>query len=201
MMRAFLKFSLTAALLSFSFILVAQTGTIRGFLYDKETGEPLIFTNVILKGSAKGAATDVNGYFSITKVPVGAQTLVVSFIGYETTEKTVTVANGQILTEKLYIPKSATQLQDFEVKGEKQEAQNQVRIGVTKLTRKQIERLPAIGGEADLAQYLQVVPGVIFTGDEGGQLYVRGGSAIMNKVMMDGMVLYKPLHRDRKSVV
>ncbi|MBK6831484.1 MAG: TonB-dependent receptor [Flavobacteriales bacterium] len=136
----------------------------------------------------------MNGYFSITKVPVGAQTLVVSFIGYETTEKTVTVASGQILTEKLYIPKSATQLQDFEVKGEKQEAQNQVRIGVTKLTPKQIERLPAIGGEADLAQYLQVVPGVIFTGDQGGQLYVRGGSPIMNKVMMDGMVLYNPFH-------
>ncbi|MBK6831485.1 MAG: hypothetical protein IPG92_12465 [Flavobacteriales bacterium] len=53
MMRAFLKFSLTAALLSFSFILVAQTGTIRGFLYDKETGEPLIFTNVILKGAPR----------------------------------------------------------------------------------------------------------------------------------------------------
>ncbi|MBP7408006.1 MAG: carboxypeptidase-like regulatory domain-containing protein [Flavobacteriales bacterium] len=194
MMRAFLKFSLTAALLSFSFILVAQTGTIRGFLYDKETGEPLIFTNVILKGSAKGAATDVNGYFSITKVPVGSQTLVVSFIGYETTEKTVTVASGQILTEKLYVPKASTQLKDFEVKGEKQEAQSQVRIGVTKLTPKQIERLPAIGGEADLAQYLQVVPGVIFTGDQGGQLYVRGGSPIMNKVMMDGMVLYNPFH-------
>jgi hypothetical protein len=47
---------------------------------------------------------------------------------------------------------------------------------------KQIERMPAIGGEADLAQYLQVVPGVIFTGDQGGQLYIRGGSPIMNKV-------------------
>lgn len=194
MMRAFLKLNFTVALISFSTILLAQTGTIRGFLYDKETGEPLIFTNVILKGTTKGAATDVNGYFSITKVPVGSQTLVVSFIGYETTEKTVSVANGQIVTEKLYVPKASTQLRDFEVKGEKQEAQSQVRIGVTKLTPKQIERLPAIGGEADLAQYLQVVPGVIFTGDQGGQLYVRGGSPIMNKVMMDGMVLYNPFH-------
>ena len=53
---------------------------------------------------------------------------------------------------------------------------------------------PSIGGEADLAQYLQVVPGVIFTGDQGGQLYIRGGSPIMNKTMMDGMVLYNPFH-------
>ena len=34
----------------------------------------------------------------------------------------------------------------------------------------------------DLAQYLQVLPGVIFTGDQGGQLYIRGGSPIQNKV-------------------
>ncbi|MBK7947061.1 MAG: TonB-dependent receptor plug domain-containing protein [Flavobacteriales bacterium] len=72
--------------------------------------------------------------------------------------------------------------------------QSQVRMSVTKLTPKQIKRLPSVGGEADLAQYLQVVPGVIFTGDQGGQLYVRGGSPIMNKVMMDGMVIYNPFH-------
>ena len=43
-------------------------------------------------------------------------------------------------------------------------------------------------------QYMQVVPGVVFTGDQGGQLYIRGGSPIMNKVLMDGMVVYNPFH-------
>ncbi len=60
----------------------AQTGTIRGFVYDKASGEPIIFTNVVLKGTTTGAATDVNGYFSITKVPVGPQTLRVTYLGY-----------------------------------------------------------------------------------------------------------------------
>ncbi|MFN3939458.1 MAG: TonB-dependent receptor plug domain-containing protein, partial [Chitinophagales bacterium] len=55
-------------------------------------------------------------------------------------------------------------------------------------------RLPSIGGEPDLAQYLQVLPGVIFTGDQGGQLYIRGGSPIQNKVLLDGMVIYNPFH-------
>ncbi|HRD51885.1 MAG TPA: carboxypeptidase-like regulatory domain-containing protein, partial [Flavobacteriales bacterium] len=74
----------------------AQTGTIRGFVYDKATGEPIIFTNVVLKGTTIGAATDVNGYFSITKVPVGPQTLRVTFLGYEDLEKAVTVGRDQI---------------------------------------------------------------------------------------------------------
>ncbi|GIS08284.1 MAG: hypothetical protein CM15mP112_03960 [Flavobacteriales bacterium] len=36
--------------------------------------------------------------------------------------------------------------------------------------------IPSIGGEPDLAQYMQIIPGVVFTGDQGGQLYIRGGS-------------------------
>ncbi len=194
MMSTLLRCSLTAFILFMTTAAWAQTGTIRGFVYDKATGEPVIFTNVILKGTTIGAATDVNGYYSISKIQPGSYTLMVTYLGYDTVTKAVSVARDQIITEKLFLTKSAIQMREFEVSGEKQEAQNQVRMGVTKLTPKQIERMPAIGGEADLAQYLQVVPGVIFTGDQGGQLYVRGGSPIMNKMMMDGMVLYNPFH-------
>ena len=127
-------------------LLLAQTGTIRGFVYDKQTGEPIIFTNVILKGTTIGAATDVNGYYSISKVTPGSYTLQVTYLGYDTAQKAVSVVRDQILTEKLYLSKSAIQIREFEVSGAKQEAQTQVRTGVTKLTPRQIERLPAIGG-------------------------------------------------------
>ena len=118
----------------------------------------------------------------------------VTYLGYDTLRQEVEVPAGQIITRKLYLKKAAIQMKEFEVTAAKQEAQNQVRMSVTKLTPRQVQRLPAVGGQADLAQYLQVVPGVIFTGDQGGQLYVRGGSPIMNKVLLDGMVLYNPFH-------
>ena len=57
-----------------------------------------------------------------------------------------------------------------------------------------MRQIPTVGGQADLAQYLQVLPGVIFTGDQGGQLYIRGGSPIQNKVLLDGMIVYNPFH-------
>lgn len=193
MMRV-LKLGLFAAMTFCSAALLAQTGTIRGFVYDQVTGEPAIFTNVYLKGTSIGAATDVNGYYSLSKLQPGTYTLQVTYLGYDTLTQQVTVARDQIITQKLYLTKSAIQMRGFEVTAEKQEAQTEVRMGLTKLTPLQIKRLPAVGGEADLAQYLQVVPGVIFTGDQGGQLYVRGGSPIMNKVMLDGMVLYNPFH-------
>src|SRR5690606_17209792 len=49
-------------------------------------------------------------------------------------------------------------------------------------------------GEPDLAQYLQILPGVVFTGDQGGQLYIRGGLPVQNKVLLDGLVVYNPFH-------
>ena len=189
-----MKKLLTLCALALPLFTLAQTATIRGFVYDQETGEPSIFTNVSLKGTAMGVATDVNGYYSISKIPPGTYTLFITYLGYDSLSKPVTVKADQILTEKLYIKKSSIVMRTFEVSAEKQEAQTQVRMAVTRVEPKQIERMPAVGGEKDLAQYLQMVPGVIFTGDQGGQLYVRGGSPIMNKVMLDGMVLYNPFH-------
>ena len=62
----------------------AQTADLRGFVYDKETGEPIIFCNVILEGTTIGASTDVNGFFSITNIPIGNHTVFITYIGYDT---------------------------------------------------------------------------------------------------------------------
>lgn len=171
-----------------------QTGTVKGFVYEQATGEPSIFTPVTLVGTPFNATTDVQGYFSITKVPAGKYTLRIVYLGFDTLAKELEVKAGQITTEQLYLKKGAIEMRAVEVTREKQEAEGQTRVSVARLTPNAIERVPAIGGQADLAQALQVMPGFVFTGDQGGQLYIRGGSPIMNKVLMDGMVLYNPFH-------
>src|SRR5690606_18971043 len=172
----------------------SQDGTIRGFVYEEESGEAVIFTNVYLAGTTMGASTDVNGYFSITNIPDGTYTLEVKYLGYETLQKQIDVSGDRIITEKLFLKKSSIQMQTIEISAEKQERQTNVTMSVTKATPKDIKLIPTIGGTADLAQYLQVVPGVIFTGDQGGQLYIRGGSPVQNKVLLDGMTIYNPFH-------
>ena len=154
----------------FSFLLIligssvaAQNGTVRGFIYEEGTGEPMIFTPIFLEGAQMGGQTDVNGYYSINKIPAGNYTLMVAYLGYDTLRKKIEVVADKIINEKLFVRKGSTLIREFEVSADKQEAQNTVRMGITKLTPKQITLLPAVGGDADLAQYLQVVPGVIFT--------------------------------------
>lgn len=175
-------------------LLFAQTGIIRGFVYEKENGEPMMFTNVYLKGTAIGSSTDVNGFFNISKIPAGNYTLMVTTVGYDSIKIAVTVKAGAIVTQKIQMGKASIALKEFVVSADKQDAVADVRMSVVKVTPKQIKQMPTIGGEPDFAQYVQVLPGVIFTGDQGGQLYIRGGSPIQNKVLLDGMTIYNPFH-------
>ncbi len=171
-----------------------RTGTIRGFIYEKETGEPIIFTNVYLYKTTYGSATDVNGYFTISKIPSGSYTLMVTCLGYDTLRISIKIKAGDLISKRLFLKKATYLLGAVKVTAKREEARTETRTSVIKITPKQMTQIPAIGGQPDLAQYLQVLPGVIFTGDQGGQLYIRGGSPIQNKVMLDGMVIYNPFH-------
>jgi len=106
------------ALLLFTFIsisLFAQKGDIRGFVYDKDNGEPIMFCNVIIEGLAIGTATDVNGFFNISGVPAGSQTLLVTYIGYDTLRQSISLKNKQILNQKLEISSSSVQIETVTV--------------------------------------------------------------------------------------
>lgn len=193
------RFSFKKLFLFFFLILVSaasfsQTASIRGFVYEKESGEPVLFTNVFLKGTTFGAATDVNGYFSITKIPPGEYQLTVQALGFDSLGVIINLKAEEILTKKLFVTKSGINIKTIDVTAESQEKKSDVKMSVTKITPREIKVIPSVGGEPDLAQFIQVLPGVVFTGDQGGQLYIRGGTPIQNKVLLDGMIIYNPFH-------
>lgn len=195
-MRFFRIALVLIALVSFfSLAAKAQNANIRGFVYFKESGEPAIFTTVYLEGTTKGVTTNVDGYFSITQVQAGTYTLAVAYLGYDTIRESITVKGSEIITRKLYLNKSkAIDLGVVEIETDQTEKTLDTRVSEVTITPKEIKQIPSVGGEPDIAQYLQVLPGVIFTGDQGGQLYIRGGSPIQNKVLLDGMIIYNPFH-------
>ena len=172
----------------------AQTGSIRGFVYDKETGEPMMLTNVVLENTLIGTTTDVNGYFVLSKIKTGDYNIKVTLLGYETYIAPIKIEKNKVLALKIDLSPSATELQTVEIQGKQEVARTESQVSIEKITSKDIQQMPSIGGQADLAQYIQVLPGVVFSGDQGGQLYIRGGSAIHNKVLLDGMVVYNPFH-------
>jgi hypothetical protein len=73
--------------------------TIKGFLRDKGSGEPVMFANVTLQGTTYGAVSDIEGYFSLSQIPAGTYTLVVASMGHEEVREEVNLASGKILTK------------------------------------------------------------------------------------------------------
>ena len=171
----------------------AQNATVRGVVLDEVTGEPIISASVFISGTTNGVSTNLDGFYSIN-VPAGTHKLVCTYLGYDSTVVTVIVSENQVLNQPLTMSESSVQLSVVDVSARRDEAKTEVKISSVTLTPKQLKAIPATGGEADLAQYLQVLPGVVFTGDQGGQLYIRGGSPVQNRVLLDGMTIINPFH-------
>lgn len=185
---------LACLLLCLSLSAFAQSGIIKGFVYERSSGEPMIFTNVILMDTKFAVQTDVNGYFSMTQVPEGTYTLFTTVIGYDTAKTTVTIKPGEVVSKKIFLVRRERQLKGVEVSARKVEKITQIGAGTTSVTPREMKLMPSAGGEPDIAQYLQVVPGVVFTGDQGGQLYIRGGAPSQTGILLDGVTIYNPFH-------
>jgi hypothetical protein len=178
-----------------------QDHILRGFIYDTENGEPVPFEKVTLIPTVKssaitGAITDVNGFFSIPKLAIGTYLLRVEDLNYKKFEQEINITKKEGITDiriDLITPDAKESI-DVVISAETKAKTTEVLISQIKLDKKGIERVPSVGAENDITAAFSVTPGVVTTGDQGGQLYVRGGTPIQNKVLLDGMTIYNPFH-------
>ena len=92
------KFVCIVALIICHLTIAQEKGIISGTLLDKEmNNEPLSFASVVVKGTAIGTETDLDGNFTLS-VTSGSQTLVFNFLGYKTLEVPVVVISGETIT-------------------------------------------------------------------------------------------------------
>ncbi len=172
-----------------------NNGGVRGSVTDKETGQPLIFTPVYLNDGLKyNTVTEDDGFFTLGSVAPGKYFVNCRAIGYDSISLEVEVLAGKMTNINLAMLPSAISTGTVEVSSAREEDKTETRVSVVRITAKDINRLPSAGGESDFAQYLQVIPGVIFTGDQGGQIYIRGGAPVQNKILLDGMTIYNAFH-------
>ncbi len=194
MRQIFLLF-LGCILLSNTLSAQSTTGGVRGTVLDKETGEPIPFIPVFLDdGTAHNALSGDDGFYTISNVAPGDYVLKCRVMGYDSVAIDISIEVGKIQNMNLSLQPASQQVGPVEINAELETAKNEVRVSVVRVTPKEINRLPSTGGEADFAQYLQVIPGIVFTGDQGGQFYIRGGAPIQNKILLDGMTISNAFH-------
>ena len=144
-----------------------------------------------------GSVTDVNGFFSISKLNKGEYIIKVESSMYNTVTQNISVTKDKGIEDiniQLEKKDDVQSLGQVDVSAEGQRNKTQVLISEIRLDKKGLERVPSMGAENDIVAAFSITPGVTTTGDQGGQLYVRGGTPIQNKILLDGMTIYNPFH-------
>lgn len=171
----------------------SQNGTVRGTITNDGDGNGIPMAKIVLLGPDKAEYTDNEGFFSIPDVAPGTFTIRVTATGYSDFTQEITVVANKI-TEINHELESNNVLGPVDVVYYDKDKAIDPRTSVIKITPKDILRVPVTGGVSDIAGYFQTVPGVVSTGDQGGQVYVRGGTPIQNRILLDGMTIYNPFH-------
>jgi hypothetical protein len=195
------KLLLCISLLLFTTQLVAQNKIIRGFIYDQSNGEPLAYEKVKLlridSSTVAGAITDLNGFFQIPKLDDNKYLIKVDNFKYEEEIINIDLTTKRSIYDvkfELKILESVQEFNEVKVSAESKTKRTKIEISKLKISKEGLERIPSYGAENDIVGAFSVTPGVITTGDQGGQLYVRGGTPIQNKILLDGMTIYNPFH-------
>ncbi|MCU0377907.1 MAG: TonB-dependent receptor [Bacteroidales bacterium] len=173
-------------------VAVQDKVTISGFVRDAGTGEMLVGVTVIETSLKIGAATDEEGFYSLT-LPAGTWELQLSYIGYVTlTHKVNTVRN---LKHDFVMESSETMLDGVVIEGKRRDENVRApATGVVNLDVKTIAAVPSLLGEVDLIKVLQLLPGVQPTSEGSTGFSVRGGGSDQNLILLDEATLYNASH-------
>lgn len=166
--------------------------TISGYVKDASSGETLIGATISIKGNTKGISSNQYGFYSIT-LTQGEYNLVCSYVGYRSLSSTINLKADTVLN--LTLQPGANLSDEVVVTARKRD--NNVKtaqMGKVTLPVEQIKSIPALLGEVDILKTVQLLPGIRNAGEGTAGIYVRGGGADQNLIMLDDAVVYNTGH-------
>ena len=176
----------------FSLSASAQTHILQGVVLDSvglSLSQAHIQTSI-----KKSAVTDSAGSFLI-QVPKGKFQITISYTGYKKFSQSLSIARDTIIY--FFLQTKNEELNEIIVTADRTLQSDQfetTRMSTNTLSGKEISSIPVLGGEADLIKTIQLLPGVTKGADGTTDLFVRGGAADQNLVMLDGAPVYNTGH-------
>ena len=165
-----------------------NNGKLTGNIIDGATNEPLIGVNIVLKGTYYGAASNVNGRFTIDNITPGNYDIKISFIGYKTVEYTgFKIEAGRTSELNVKMNESALTLDhDVIVVGSKplldvEETQSKTTISSGDIENALVENVSDV-----VAQQAGIV-------QEDNEIHIRGGRTYENAFLLNGVSVQDPL--------
>ena len=196
-----LRFFLNALFLTLPMALLAQQ-TVRGTITDKDSKQAIPFANILLKDSNPpiGTTSDENGKFTLSDVPIGKQTLILSFLGYETfTLPNINVTAGKEVVLEINLVESFAALDEVVIVAEKRKEKTVnefTSVSAGTLNPEQANLYAASLG--DPARQVQNFAGVTGGGDDlNNEIVIRGNSPNTLLWRLEGVEVPNPNHFTR----
>lgn len=173
---------------------VLGQGSISGTVIENSSDEPLPGVNILIEGTARGAATNADGEYQITDLQPGTYTLVARFIGYKDQSKEVTLDDNESLTLNFQLNVSSLNLDEVVVTGTGGPVEvRKLGNSIGRVSSEDLESAP-IQNFSDVIQGR--IPGLVglpssgVTG-EGTRIRIRGSSSLSQSnepiVLIDGV--------------
>ncbi len=195
MRKNLLSISVILALFCYGNIFASSYGKIAGKVFDQLTGEGLPFANVFIDGTTMGAASDLDGNFTILNIPPGVYSVTASIVGYQ--KKTITDVRVNVdFTTRLEFSLSSgsIEMEAVIVQGERNPLIRQDLTNPTvAITAETIQELPV----DQISDVIKLQAGIV-VGDD-GDIHIRGGYGNETAYTLNGVSLNDP-YGNRRSV-
>ncbi len=165
---------------------LAQTGVIKGRVYNRINNEAIPFANIIIANSKQGTTTDINGNYRLERLKPGNYNLICSSLGYKTEFLyEVRVSPSKPSQIDISLQKTIKELDEITVSAPAFNKTEESPLSMRTINITEIFRSP--GGNRDISKVIQVLPGVASTLSFRNDIIVRGGSPNENRFYLDGI--------------
>ena len=163
-------------------------GAISGKLIDSSTGEGLIGASIQIEGpQTTGTVSDYDGSFSFSNLAKGDYKMTISYIGYTTIERPVTVSNGNVDLGEIMMDEDRYSLSEVQVVAD-YVVERRTPVAAATLSKEKIE---ATLGSRDISMMMNLTPSVYATEQGGGagdsRINVRGFDQKNVAIMVNGV--------------
>ena len=166
--------------------------TLSGTISESGGQETLIGANIIFPELSIGTTTNEYGFYSIT-LDSGTYNVVVSYIGYESLKRTITLDGNKTLN--FSITELADNLDEVILENNIERVNiKTTQMSVNALSANTIKQIPVVFGEADVIKSITLLPGVSNGGEGSGGFNVRGGTTDQNLILLDEATLFNSSH-------
>ncbi|RXF70141.1 TonB-dependent receptor [Arcticibacter tournemirensis] len=166
--------------------------TLSGIITNKSNTETLIGVSIYIPEAKVGTTTNSYGFYSTT-LPKGTYTIVISYVGYDRLEESITLTEN---TKKNFgMTESSKTLDEVLITTNTMQADiRKPEMSTNKLSIATVKKMPAVLGEVDVLKSILQLPGVTNAQEGASGFNVRGGSVDGNLVLLDEAVVYNTSH-------